>query len=143
MDINKMTRKQFDKLPFRKNWQEPVEFASMVILPLRTRHGSGYRALDFVAINNKGQPICRLSGCSDVIHVDGIGGFGNNWLKQYGTVPKAVPATGWSVDCLATSGLLRMWPNSYHMTCGGSLSSFEIYALEKEAEKKKGGNNAD
>jgi len=132
MDINNMTRKEFEALPHRE-WNEHVEFQSLIILPGRAKdkHDSGYRCMDFVAVT-KGGPQCLLSGCSDVVHIDGIGGYGNNWLLKYGTVPKNIPPSGWSIDCLPKSGLLRMWPNSNKMTCGSALSSFEIYALSKD-----------
>ena len=130
MNINKMTRRDFLKIPYRK-WDKDIgEFDSLVILPRGKKrlHDSGYRLLDFVAVR-KGKPICRLSGCSDVIHIDGIGGYGFDWVEKYGTVPTFIPPSGWSIDCLPVSGLLRIWPNSHRMTCGAALSSFEIYAL--------------
>jgi len=91
------TRKEFEALPCRA-WDEEIEFTSMVILPTRRIHDSGYRCMDFVACKNQ-VPFVRLSGCSDVIHVDGIGGYGKDWL------------------------------NSHRMTCGSALSSFELYSL--------------
>jgi hypothetical protein len=137
MDVNEMTRKDFDALPQRK-WDEEVVFNSLIILPGRAKdmHDSGYRCMDFVAVNEDG-PQCRLSGCSDVIHIDGIAGFGDNWLEKYGGCPTMVPPTAWSIDCLPKSGLLRMWPSSGKMKCGPALSSFEIYALPKEATNQE------
>ena len=161
-NINEMTRKEFEALPHRE-WNEQIKFNSMIILPDKVNkrhiilhnircwiarkfylnepeayevpgiHDSGFRCLDFVAVRDN-TPICLLSGCSDVIHIDGIGGYGNNWLKRYGIVPNLVPTTGWSIDCLSVSGLLRIWPNASNMTCGTALSSFEIYSLEKTDE---------
>jgi hypothetical protein len=130
-NINEMTRKEFEALPCRE-WNEDIgEFNSMVILPKRKKHDSGYRCMDFVAVKNDNTTLCRLSGCSDVIHIDGIGGYGDNWLNKYTTVPKLIPPSGWSIDCLPKSGLLRIWPSSNKMICGLPLSSFEVYAKEK------------
>ena len=131
MNINEMTRKELEILPHRK-WNASVEFNSLIILPGRARdkHDSGYRCMDFVAVTGNG-PQCLLSGCSDAIHIDGIGGYGKDWLRKYGTVPHVVPVSGWAIDCLPKSGLLRIWPSSEKMTCGPALSSFEIYALPK------------
>lgn len=137
MKIQKMTKKDFEALPLRK-WGEDIGvFNSLVILPAGSRplHDSGYRLLDFVAVRNE-EAVCRLSGYSDVIHIDGIGGFGKDWAQKYPTCPHLVPPTGWSIDCLPKSGLLRMWPMSRRMTCGPALGSFEIYALSKEEEEK-------
>ena len=130
MTASSMTRKEFDALPYRKGWSESVECASIVILPGRANdlHDSGYRSMDFVAVDNMDHPICRLSGCSDVIHFDGIGGYGE-WTAAQG-IPRVGPISGWSIDCLAKSGLLRIFPHTRKMRCGASLSSFEIYSVK-------------
>jgi len=134
MNINEMTRKQFDDLPSRKWDEETKPFRSMVILPGRIKdmHDSGYRCMDFVAVGKDDEPICRLSGCSDVIHIDGIGGYGKDWYKKYGTVPKGMKPRGWNIDCLPKSGLLRIFCAN-GMTAGLALSSFEIYSEEARA----------
>ena len=159
MDINSMTKERFKRLPHR-DWQKEIICDSIIILPqdfdwpsylkywikyfltkifrlqkpdiweVKHMHDSGYRCMDFVAVKDK-KPICLLSGCSDVIHIDGIGGLGKDWVKKYGKVPDMVPPTAWSVDCLTTSGLLRMWPHG-KLSCGVALSSFEIYCVEEE-----------
>lgn len=129
MNIENMTRKDFNALPLRKNWNVDFICDSMVILPLRTKHDSGFRCMDFVACI-KNEAICRLSGCSDVIHIGGIGGFGHDWLNKYKTVPRMIPPAGWSIDCLPKSGLLRLFCDK-DLICGGSLSSFEVYSREK------------
>lgn len=134
MNILEMTKKELEALDHRQ-WNTEMEFDSLVIIPGRARdiHDSGYRCMDFVAVKDT-EPICLLSGCSDVIHIDGIGGLGKDWVKRYGTVPAAIPPSGWSIDCLPKSGLLRIWPGSRKMSCGPALSSFEIYAEEGEDE---------
>ena len=135
-NVNNMTRKEFESVPYRKRWDKPVVCTSLVILPGKSRplHDSGYRTMDFVAVKND-KPICRLSGCSDVLHIDGIGGYGFNWLEKYGAVPKMIPPSAWSIDCLPKSGLLRMFCNG-EIVCGSSLSSFEIERREtSEGEK--------
>jgi len=131
MNIDKMTREQFDKLPYRNDWGKEVTCDSIIILPLKEMHDSGYRCMDFVAVKDN-KAVCRLSGCSDVIHIDGIAGLGKDWLKKYGTVPKTVPPAGWSIDCLPKSGLLRLWPQSMRVSCGPALGSFEAFAEPKE-----------
>lgn len=42
---------------------------------------------------------------------------------------RLMPLNGWSVDCLPTSGLLRIFCDK-KMYVGSSLSSFEIYFKE-------------
>lgn len=132
-DINDMTQKEFQALPLRKDWSEEVMADALIILPTRRLHDSHFRCMDFVACVSK-DLLLRLSGCSDVMHIDGIGGFGYKWLEQYGTCPKAVRPIGWSIDCLKTSGLLRIFASSYKIKCGASLSSFEMFAIPRKEE---------
>lgn len=130
MDVTQMKRKDFESLPHRK-WDEDIgEFDSLIILPLRRRHDSGYRCMDFVAVKED-KPVCRLSGCSDVIHIEGIGGFGFDWARKYGRCPPLVPPTDWNIDCLPISGLLRMFCHG-KIKVGGALSSFEIYQVPQK-----------
>ena len=132
MNIKHMTQKDIKALPSRK-WDEEIECNSIIILPGKKSdmHESGFRKMDFVAVRNN-EAICLLSGCSDVIHIDGIGGYGYKWDERFGRVPNLVSPTGWSIDCLPETGLLRMWPRSGKIIVGPALSSFEIYALEKD-----------
>jgi len=167
-NINDMSRKELEKVPYRSSWDEEIRCNSLIILPSKVSsyniilykikywlsnhikfirrieiysipgvHDSGYRCMDFIAVKDN-VPICRLSGYSDVIHIDGIGGYGYCWTKKYRTVPKVVPPSGWNMDCLLNSGLLRIWPSGKEIICGIALSSFEIYAVEKGEEKTSG-----
>lgn len=160
MGINDMTIEEFKSLPCRGWNEEIGIIDSLIIMPegvssasllkykvrdwlsrhiswlkkpevyeVDGMHDSGYRCMDFVAVKDD-KPICRLSGCSDVIHIEGIGGFGYDWLNKYGSCPKLVPHSGWSIDCLATSGLLRMFVGD-GIRVGRALSSFEIYSVKK------------
>lgn len=123
--IDRMTRKEFEALPCRK-WDEDIgEFDTLVILPTRHIHDSGYRCMDFIACVGS-KAIIRLSGCSDVIHLDGIGGYG----KWSGAIPESIKIKGWSIDCLRTSGLLRLF-SSYRLTVGSALSSFAVHTGRK------------
>jgi len=128
-DVQNMTRKEFDALPYRGSFDSMIkdEIYSIVILPQKSRHDSGYRLLDFVACGKNAQPICKLSGCSDVLHIEGIGGYGidHTFIKQQ------IPVSGWSIDCLPTSGLLRIFCDK-QISVGAALSSFEIYSIRRK-----------
>jgi hypothetical protein len=87
--------------------------------------------MDFIAIKD-GKPLCRLSGISDVIHFNGIGGYGENWGQKPGGVPKLIPPVGWNIDCLPASGLLQIFVHRHDIKCGRGLSSFEIYAIPRK-----------
>ena len=84
-NVMEMTRKEFDELRHRQKDDRDIIFNNMIILPGRSRdiHDSGFRCMDFVAVIDD-KPICLLAGGSDVIHIDGIGGLGKEWLNEYG-----------------------------------------------------------
>ena len=133
MHVNEMTREEFDKIPRRKNFcSKEKPFHSLVIIPMEDIHDSDFRLMDFVAVDSHGEPIVRLSGCSDVLHINGIGGYGY-WRSGDG-VPKTVLPIPWSIDCMKGSGYFRLFYGQT-MTCGDALSSFEVYAKPQDKEK--------
>ncbi|MBQ2375690.1 MAG: hypothetical protein II298_03345 [Bacteroidales bacterium] len=133
---NEWTRKEFEALPKPNCFtnQEIGEVDCLIILPQKHRHDSGYRCMSFVTIQNN-KPTYIISGCSDVIHLGGIGGFNiryitSNLTYQERIKEKKTPAVSWSIDCLPTSGLLRLFCDK-RMYVGASLSSFEIFFKEE------------
>jgi hypothetical protein len=167
MNVTEMTRKDFERLPWRDgSFSGTGVCDSIVILPaqvprwrfwyhgLRMRiirvwnsispfqtlkmreleewesipgfHDSNFRCMDFVAVVD-GEAVCRLAGGSDVLHIEGIGGYGYKW-SRLGGVPKLIHVAGWQFDCLPKSGLLRLWPND-KIIYTEALSSFEIYSM--------------
>lgn len=127
-DVMKMSIEDFKSLPYRDNWDSKEEiFDSLVIVPTDKYHDSGFVCMDFVGcINNKA--IKRLSGCSDVLHIDGIGGYG----EYKGYIPKAIAPKGWSIDCLPC-GLLRVFCHK-KIRVDAALSSFEIYGVDNTTQ---------
>ena len=124
MNVFDMTKEDFEKVPERCGFSEDIgEFDSLVIIPQDYAHDSGWMCMDFVAVSKEGEPICRLSGYSDVLNLDGIGGYGN-WCG--GEFPNCIEPKGWSIDCLPC-GYLRVFSRNV-MTAGPALSNFEIYA---------------
>ena len=121
MNVTTMKRRDFDNLPVHK-WDEPLEpFDSLVIIPTYKKHDSGFQIMDFVPCNSKHEPICRIHRGSDVIHIDGLGGYGE-WA---GNVPKTRPIEAWSIDCLPC-GYLRLFCRG-RISTGYGLSDFEIF----------------
>jgi|TARA_Y100000310_G_scaffold221497_1_gene223068 hypothetical protein len=121
MTVDEMTRKDFEALPMRE-WNEDIgAFRSLVILPTRRIHDSGYVCMDFVAVDDNAEPICRLSECSDVVHIGGTSVLlGEGPLK-----------VAWSIDCMPKSKLLRLFTISQHkLVAGEALGSFDIKAVE-------------
>lgn len=126
MNIFDMKKEDFEKVPAITHAYSNgvVEFYSLVIIPMDYAHDSGWMCMDFVAVNKNGEPICKLSGRSDVLNLDGIGGYGD-WRIADG-FPRFVEPKGWSIDCLPC-GYLRLFARG-PMTLGARLSNFEIYA---------------
>lgn len=162
--VDYMTVKDFQKVPDR-TWMEDIgEFASLVIIPAQPKfwnvlkhriikyfcekfniqydgypnhlHDSGYRKMDFCAIDQNNKPICLLSGCSDVIHIDGIGGYGYRDFDEIKIfLPEFIKRKAWSIDCLKESGYLRIFCEGT-LKAGPALSSFELYGMVQKDEKK-------
>lgn len=127
--IEDMTRKEFEQVPYRENWNKPVFCSTLVILPTKIKHDSGWRCMDFVAIDKEGYPICRCSGCSDVLNLNGIGG--DRMLELHKRFDPEVAVGEWSIDCLMKSGLLRIINRTRIKVCS-ALSNCEIYSIKEE-----------
>ncbi len=135
MSINLYTRSDFLEVSSRRSWNTIIQCDSLVILPLKQLHDSGYRLLDFVAIR-EGEPLCRVSGCSDVLHIAGIMGIGTIGTRGRASPAFVVPPA-WCMDCLPKSGLLQIWPmNNAKIEIGMAMSSFEIFAIPKTGGKQ-------
>ena len=156
--LSQWTRKDFESLPYRSSWNDNVSYSSIVIVPAAkpnifrswlkkswyyllhlsmegyydpSLHDSGYRLMDFVAVDEQGNPFCRLSGSSDVIHLDGIGGYGLDWITKYHHVPMLVPPSGW------TMGTNHQVVGRYGVA-GIGLSSFEFFCSKTPVVATKG-----
>lgn len=128
-----MKKQDFYNLPKRKKWDEDIgEFLSLIILPQKKLHRSGFRLLDFVAVGKNNEPLCRLSGYSDLINLDGIGGFGYRWKENNEYAPQLIPPKGWSIDLLPC-GLFRIFSDK-KLLAGNAISSFELFSKEAKNE---------
>lgn len=134
-DFTKWSRKDFESLPRPNSYanEDVGEVDSLVIIPTRYTHDSGYRCMQFATIQN-GVPTYLISGCSDVIHISGIGGYNHNHSQSMNEYSKRItsgmtPSVAWKIDCLPKSGLLRLFCNK-KMYIGASVSDFEIVFKE-------------
>lgn len=135
-NFTEWTRKEFLSLPEPESYtnKDIGEVDSLVILPERHYHDSGYRCMSFVTIQN-GVPTYRISGCSDVINLGGIGGYNFQGVSDCDSSNRiksqTVPNANWHIDCLPVSGLLRIFSGKYKLYVGASLSDFELFYKEK------------
>jgi hypothetical protein len=139
-----MTRPEFEGIPFRSFGEAIPDFDCLVIMPSQNcrdddisdykranlvverlkgesescLHDSGFRFMSFVAcIDN--HPMCSM-GFADVLCIGGM-------LPK----PNSEQINRWSIDCLPTSGLLRLFAPLYTLNVGYDVSSFEIFAKKK------------
>lgn len=111
------------------------KFNSFIIVPMDEDHDSGYRAMKLILMNAKNDEIVGvIGGGSDVINLDGIGGYGlrNGPILED---PQLTPRTDWSIDCLPGSGCLRVFVTNRLLCLDTNIicSSIEIFTTEKEA----------
>jgi len=132
--LNMMTRKEILETPDR-GWGVDIGlFDSLVIVPGRSKHDSSFGVMSYVACKNE-EPVAKLSGFSDVLHIDGISGLGD-WSVETG-YPIHIKPKGWSIDVLYKSKLLRLYPRSeWMLKVGLDVSSFEVIAVERKEHMK-------
>lgn len=119
--INAMKLKEFYKVPYRECFDSKIECNSLVILPTKKLHDSGYRCMDFVAVDKHDYPNCRCSGCSDVLRLY------NDFLYPYPKLEKL------SIDCLLKSGLLRVFTDDFSIIgVGAAISDMMLYNAGKQ-----------
>ena len=99
------TREEFENLEY----SEPKgDFNGIVIVPTSEMHESGFRCMKF-ALTRGEEVVGCVSGYSDVVHLNGIGGYG----KLVADIEKVlrtntVRRIDWSIDCLQNS-LIRLF----------------------------------
>ena len=130
MDYFLMKKSDFKNLPLYQDYEhsEDEKYTSFIILPTTKKHDSGYRIMNFVLCKGS-EPVCRIEGCADVVHLDGIGGYGpigSDYTKHY--------PSGWSVDCIPC-GYLRFFANRPLTIEGWFGSDFSIYCEPRQRKE--------
>jgi len=146
-----MTKEDFAAIPYLdtwNNWDELVkdnpsghlEFTSVVIIPTMydgeiAIHDSEWACMDFVLCKDS-VPIGKVGGGSDVLHLDGIGGYGED--HSAGLFSRMVPVKGWTIDCLPKTGYLNLWTRRVlYLRDKFVGSSAEIYSEANERPRKE------
>ena len=111
-----------------ENFMNETIFDSFVILPEKSKHDSGFQCMSFILLN-KDKIVGKVCGRSDVLHLNGIGGYGKDILNPFNK------RIDWNIDCLPKSKLLRFWSFQYNLSCDEiGLSDFSIYVEEKRSK---------
>ena len=133
MKISRMTKKMIDDIPEcspSDYWEKFIneKFYSLVIISTGKLHDSGFGIMNFVACDKQNNPMFKVAGFTDVLHIDGIGGYGD-WS---GNMPTSRPIQAWSIDCLPC-GYLRLFCRG-SMTFGNlPTSDFEIFWHQEDS----------
>lgn len=145
MNILDMTKEDFSKVPYlntgldKMTTDGKLTFKSFVVIPVENEdhkielHDSGYGCMAFCLIGENNEPIGTVGGGSDVCFLDGIGGYGHDWINRFGNVLKTVPVHAWSFDLLPC-GYLNFWTRKpLFITDKLICSSFEVYSEDARA----------
>lgn len=151
MKITEMSKQDFASVPYLdiySDWDKlapngHLEFNSFVIISLEnedgtiTLHDSGWGCMAFCLIDENDEPIGKVGGGSDVVNLDGMGGYGADWRSKCGGVPKHIPIHAWSLDLLPC-GYLRVWTRN-HLFLNSPLvcSNMEVFS---EDESRRNSN---
>lgn len=122
-DMKKSDFKTIPHIPWNNN--KDIKFNCLVIIPTNRKHDSGYRCMEYCAVKD-GEPIGIFGGSSDVLHLDGIGGYGK-WTT---TIPNKFDRKPWNIDCLPC-GYLCLWCSGYILVGKDCLSDFSLYTVRK------------
>lgn len=144
MNIIDMTKEDFNQVPHLDtyaDWEKlapngHLEFDSFVIVPVYNEdgeidlHDSGWGCMEFCLIDRHDEPIGKVGGGSDVVNLDGIGGYGDTWLR-FTDNRRTIPVHGWSIDLLPC-GYLRVWTRrTLYIRNGIICSNFEVFSEDE------------
>ena len=110
-------------------------FNSVIIVPTGELHESGWMSMKYVLFKNE-----EIIGCvgkfSDVLYLDGIGGYGDYRNREYfddKVRSGKIHIAGWTIDCLPC-GYLRLWCKMDIKLSDDMMifSEAEIYSIERE-----------
>lgn len=137
MDAYKMSLEELREVPYIEP-NANLKIGGIVIVPLEEVHDSGYACLKFVLLKAGGEIIGAVGGCSDVIHINGIGGYGDYQTCEESIKTGKIDVAAWSLDCLPISGCLRLFIASGSMRIPEFIcSDFDVYAVKKERKNEK------
>jgi len=129
--ISNMTRKEFLEVPPRCNWASPEYCTSVVVVPTRRMHDSGFRCMIVVACMD-GYPVARVTECSDVINLKSYDYCNSGRMIDVTKIPYA-----WNVECLRKSGLLNFWTNmKLEVECAVSSLGINGYLAQGASNKE-------
>ena len=127
------SREEFEKSEFSK---PSGEFNGCVIIPTGYKHDSGFNCMKF-ALTSHNDVVGCVGGGSDVINLNGIGGYGKydeHYIERIQT--QKVDIVDWSIDCLP-NGLIRIFSSKPLSIDDIICSNFQLYANEQKKQNSR------
>ncbi len=121
-DIKEMTKKELMEL---ENFIPKKNFTGIVIVPMNYKHDSGFQCMKYILLNHW-DIVGVVGGGSDVMHINGIGGYG----KEPNYTTRMVKAHDLRIDCLPKSKCLRLFSDDemelWDLFCGSDFSFYYV-----------------
>ena len=121
-DIKEMTKKELMEL---ENFIPKKNFTGIVIVPMNYKHDSGFQCMKYILLNHW-DIVGVVGGGSDVMHINGIGGYG----KEPNYITRMVKAHDLRIDCLPKSKCLRLFSDDemelWDLFCGSDFSFYYV-----------------
>lgn len=127
-DYFEMTKEDFlalkNRIPTKKD-----KINGIIIVPTDEIHDSGYNCMKFI-LTYHDKIVGVVSGWSDVIHINGIGGYGNWCTSKPIDFSKKPVGYGWRIDCLPKSKCVRLFSEELLQIDDFIGSDFQFYVKE-------------
>ena len=124
-----MTLQDFRDIEIRRPTKK---FNAFTIVPTEEIHDSGYRCMKFV-LDYHGEIVGCVGGWSDVVDLNGIGGYGKDWNTTLMTGKTDI--YDWVMDCLTESGLIHVFTHKWDLELDDFIGSdFQVFTKRKEKE---------
>ena len=115
------------------DFMKPEEsFNGFILIPTGETHDSGYGCMKFILLNYDKVVGC-VGGGSDIVALNGIGGYGGFHEDHYQEVlrTRKIPVVDWSIDLLP-NGLFRVFCSHNLKIEGMVLSTFQVVDAGEE-----------
>lgn len=126
--IHSYKKKDLLELPVR-DWNEKgSHYSSLLIVPTRKKHDSGWTVIAIVGVDDKFLPVEIAAYCDDIywcIAKDAL------VVEYEGTFDGFV-----RTDCTYPSGIIHVWKNGIEFEVGASLSSTDVTMHRKAAKSE-------
>lgn len=109
-------------------------FTAIVFVPTQEEHYSGWQCMKYVLFDGKGDIVGTVDNGSDVLHINGIGGYGEygNGFEE-ALRSGLIPHVDWCIDCLP-AGFIRLFSSKQCKVDAVCGSDFEIFVITEDKE---------